>query len=72
MKRNVVLSRYNRATYLDQTQAIMYEKRVAKSFICACNLSRLKTLHVCGHMSVQLHTSPERACMTIFSEKNTE
>ena len=33
MRRNVVLSAYNRAAYLDQTQEIMQEKRVPKSFI---------------------------------------
>ena len=36
MKRNVVLSTYDRATYLDQTQT---QKHVVKSFICMCNLS---------------------------------
>ena len=35
MRRNVFLSVYNRATSLDQTKAIMKEKRAAKSFICA-------------------------------------
>ena len=34
MRRNVALSTYNRATYLDLTQPIMEEKCVAKSFIC--------------------------------------
>ena len=29
MQRNIVLSTYNRATYIDQKQAIMQEKRVA-------------------------------------------
>ena len=38
MRRNVVLSAYDRATYLDQTQTIMLEKRVAKSFIRASDL----------------------------------
>ena len=33
MRRNVVLSMYNTATYLNQTQTIMEEKGVAKSFI---------------------------------------
>ena len=37
MRRNAVLSPYNRATYLDQRQAVMYERRVAKSFTCACD-----------------------------------
>ena len=50
MRRNVVLSVYNGVTYLDQTQAIMWENRVAKSFICACDLSHLRS-----------HASPERA-----------
>ena len=38
MRRNAVLSTYNRATYLDQTLAIMQEKHAAKSFICMCDL----------------------------------
>ena len=41
MRRNAVLSMYNRATYLDQTQAIVYEKSAAKSFICACDLTHI-------------------------------
>ena len=41
MRRNVVLSTYNRAIYLDQTQAIMKEKLIARSFICTCDLSRI-------------------------------
>ena len=44
MQRNIVLSTYNRATYIDQEQAIMQEKRVAKSFICTCSLSHILTL----------------------------
>ena len=39
MRINVVLSSYNLAIYLDQTQAIIQEKRVAKSLICVCDLS---------------------------------
>ena len=39
MRRNVVLSTNNRAPYPDQTKAIMYKKRVARSFISTCDLS---------------------------------
>ena len=38
MRRNVALNT-SRATYLDKTQAIMYERRVAKSLIYAWDLS---------------------------------
>ena len=40
MRRNVAL-KASRATYLDQTQAIMKEIRVAKSFNCVCDLSHV-------------------------------
>ena len=38
MRTHVVLSAHYRATYLDQTQAMMSEKREPKSLICACDL----------------------------------
>ena len=62
MRRNFVLNTYNKATYLYQTQTIMQEKRVAKSFICTCNLSHVETLQrVCGPVRMRLHVSAERA-----------
>ena len=61
--RNVVSSAYNRVTNLDQTLANMQEKRVAKSFICACDLSRVQAfLYVWGCAHVQSHASHERTC----------
>ena len=61
--RDVVLSAYNRATYLDQTLVTMWEKCVGKSFICACDLSRLNTFARVGACGCDR----ERAC---FSSKN--
>ena len=57
MKRNVISSAYNTATYLYQIQAIMYEKSVAKSFICTRNLSHVKALlHMCGACVITHHS----------------
>ena len=53
MRGNIVLSTYNRATYIDQKQAIMQEKHVAKSIICTCSLSHILTLlcmWACAHV----------------------
>ena len=44
MKRIVVLSVHNRAIYLDQTQAIMWERCGAKSFICVCDILHVQIL----------------------------
>ena len=63
MRRNVVLSVYNRAKYLNRTQAIIYEKRVDKLFIFGCDLLHVQTLlHVHERMRVRSHTSTERVC----------
>ena len=43
MRRNVVLSACNRATYLNQTQAIMYHKRLVKFYLCVRFITRLNT-----------------------------
>ena len=55
--RHVVLSAYNRATYLDQTQAVVQEKRVAKTLVCACDLSHFKA---CVGACACNRTPPER------------
>ena len=65
MRRNVVLRVSNGATYLDQTQAIMEEKRVVKSFIY---IHVIILLRMCGYVPVQLHASPEKAWyLSLFS-----
>ena len=40
MRRNVVLSAYNRTKYLDQTQAIMQLKRIVKFHLRALFITR--------------------------------
>ena len=60
MRKNVALGTYNRATYLDQTQAIMKEKHVAKSFLRVrshapperawfCGVWQTKYIFTCSH-----------------------
>ena len=44
MRRNVVLSTYNGAIHLDQIQSNVWEKHVAKRFICTWDLSHVQTL----------------------------
>ena len=52
MRRNFVLNMYNRATYFDQLQVIMYEKHVTKSFIACAIYHMAKLFYTCGHVRV--------------------
>ena len=55
MRRNFVLNMYNRATYFDQLQVIMYEKHVTKSFIACAIYHMAKLFYTCVGMCVCNH-----------------
>ena len=68
MRRNVVLSTYNRAAYFDQTQEIMQEKRVPKISLRVRFITRLNTFARVGACACDRTPLPKRPEVSLVKE----